>query len=130
MNPSPRLWIIALPAGIELLNSNDRDGHWARRKRVTENLRITTGWLARSARMPALQRAHVVAVYEPPDRRRRDPANLYPSFKACVDGLVDAGVLPDDDSAHLDGPDARIGTVCPGGRIVLHVRELAALLRR
>jgi hypothetical protein len=39
------------------------------------------------------------------------------------DGLVDAGVLPDDDAAHLDGPDMRIGDVCHGGRLVLHLTE-------
>jgi hypothetical protein len=111
---------------MELLNANDRDGHWARRKRVTAALREGAGWLARTGRVPALQRAHILAVYEPPDRRRRDPANLYPSFKACIDGLVDAGVLPDDDAAHLDGPDMRIGDVCRGGRLILCLTEVAA----
>ena len=117
---------IALPSGMELLNANDRDGHWARRKRVTAALREGAGWLARTGRVPALQRAHILAVYEPPDRRRRDPANLYASFKACIDGLVDAGVLPDDDAAHLDGPDMRIGDVCRGGRLILCLTEVAA----
>ena len=111
---------------MELLNSNDRDGHWARRKRITEALREAAGWAARAERIPRLKRAYVLGVYEPPDRRRRDPANLYPSFKACVDGLVDARVLPDDDAAHLDGPDMRLGAVCRRGRLVLHVTELAA----
>ena len=30
-----------------------------------------------------------------------------PTAKAVVDGLVDAGVLPDDDAKHLLGPDLR-----------------------
>jgi crossover junction endodeoxyribonuclease RusA len=30
------------------------------------------------------------------DARRRDPHNLAPTVKAIVDGLVDAGVWPDD----------------------------------
>lgn len=119
-----RTYTIALPPGLELLNANDRDAHWARRKRVTEALREATGWSARTQRIPALQRAYILGVYEPPDRRRRDPANLYPSFKACVDGLVDAGVLPDDDAAHLEGPDMRLGEVCRRGRLVLHVTEV------
>lgn len=34
--------------------------------------------------------------YLPRDRRRRDPSNLMPTQKAVVDGLVDAGVVPDD----------------------------------
>ena len=30
-----------------------------------------------------------------------------PALKALVDGLVDAGLLPDDSTAHLQGPDTR-----------------------
>lgn len=121
----PRTYTIALGAGLELLNANDRDGHWARRKRITDTLRQAAGWAARGQHIPLLDRAHVLGVYEPPDRRRRDPANLYPSFKACIDGLVDAGVLPDDDAAHLDGPDMRLGEVCRKGRLVLRITEIA-----
>jgi crossover junction endodeoxyribonuclease RusA len=120
----PRSWTVELPPGMDLLNSNDRDGHWARRKRITEALRAAAGWAARQQKIPPLERAAIVAVYEPPDRRRRDPQNWQPSFKACVDGLVDARVLPDDDSRHLDGPDPRLGEVCKGGRIVLHITEV------
>lgn len=114
-----------MPAGMELLNSNDRDSHWGRRKKVTEALREAAGWKARQLRIPPLQRAHILAEYQPPDRRRRDPANLYPSVKACVDGIcLDAKVLADDDAEHLDGPDMRLGDVFPLGRLVLVLTEL------
>ena len=116
-----RTWRIVLPAGMDLLNANHRT-HWARKARVTRVIRQAAAWC--SFEVPLLQRAHVEGVYEPPDKRRRDPANLYPSFKAAIDGLVDAGVLPDDDSAHLVGPDMRLGPVHPGGRLVLIVTEL------
>ena len=119
MIPPSRQWTITLPPGLPLLNANDRDGHWARRKRLAAALRETTGWLARVQRIPRLGHVHIAAVYEPPDRRRRDPANWQPSFKACVDGLVDAGVVADDDASHVTGPDPRLGPVCRGGRIVL-----------
>lgn len=118
-----RTWTVVMPCGIQLLNANDRR-HWRAKARITANLRTTAAWSARVAHVPHINRAHILAVIEPPDRRRRDPANAYPSVKACVDGLVDAGVLPDDDAAHLDGPDMRLGEVHPGGRIVLHITEL------
>jgi crossover junction endodeoxyribonuclease RusA len=121
---TPRTWRIEFPAGMELLNANDRT-HWSAKAPVTKALRWAAFCLARSGLVPQLDRAHVEAVYEPPDRRRRDPANLYPSIKACVDGLVDARVLPDDDAAHLVGPDMRLGDVRPGGRIVLIVTDLS-----
>jgi hypothetical protein len=34
-------------------------------------------------------------------RRDQDPANCMPSGKACIDGLVDAGVVDDDDGDHV-----------------------------
>ena len=120
---TPRTWTIALPAGTELLNSNDRL-HWRAKARITAELRRTAGWLAQAARVPHLERVHILAVLEPPDRRRRDPANIYPAVKACVDGLVDVRVLDDDDAEHLDGPDMRLGGVHPGGRLVLIITEM------
>lgn len=41
------------------------------------------------------------------DNRRRDPGNWYPTAKAIVDGLVDAGILIDDDHTKVVGPDMR-----------------------
>lgn len=118
-----RAWRIELPARMDLLNANHRT-HWRKRANTTRLLRAAAFVCAKAAKVPPLQRAHVVGIYEPPNKRRRDAANLYPSFKAAIDGLVDAGVLPDDDSAHLDGPDMRLGPVHPGGRLVLIVTEL------
>jgi len=115
-----------MPAGMALLNSNDRHG-WRYKARLTKDLRETAGWAARIMRIPRLERAHILAEYQPPDRRKRDAANYYPSVKACVDGIcTDAGVLADDDSAHLDGPDMRLGPVHPLGRLVFTITELAA----
>lgn len=34
-------------------------------------------------------------------RYRQDIGNCYPSAKACIDGIVDAGVIADDDDTHL-----------------------------
>jgi len=121
---APRAWRIEMPAGAELLNSNDRDGHWGRRKRVTGELRQAAGWLAKAQRIPRLERAHILAILQPPDNRKRDPGNWYPSYKACIDGMVDAGILPDDYAKYLDGPDPRLGDVFPRGRIVFIITEV------
>jgi crossover junction endodeoxyribonuclease RusA len=122
---NPRIWRIELPPGMDLLNSNQRAGHWGHRQRLTLHLRAAAGWKAMQQQIPQLQRAHVLGIYEPPDLRKRDPANLYPSFKACIDGIVsDAGVLVNDDAEHLDGPDMRLGPVHPRGRLVLVITEL------
>ncbi|WP_438470881.1 hypothetical protein [Streptomyces asiaticus] len=117
-----RRFRVALPPRLLLLNSNQRLHHH-RRADITRVLR-RAAWAA-SRELPFLERAHIIGVLHPEDRQRRDPANWYPSFKACVDGLVDQGVLEDDDHTRVVGPDMRIGHVVSGSRLVLHVRELA-----
>ncbi|MFF8990064.1 hypothetical protein ACF09H_08980 [Streptomyces sp. NPDC014983] len=116
-----RRFRVALPPRLLLLNSNQRLHHH-RRADITRVLR-RAAWAASRA-VPHLERAHIVGVLHPEDRQRRDPANWYPSFKACVDGLVDQGVLDDDDHTRVIGPDMRIGHVVAGSRLVLHIREL------
>jgi crossover junction endodeoxyribonuclease RusA len=118
-----RTWTIALPAGQKLLNANDRL-HWAAKARIVKQLRSDAYLLAKAAKIPQLKRARIDCTYERPDRRRRDAANWSDTAKPLVDGLVDAGVLVDDDSEYLDGPFMHIGDVHPGGRIVLEITEL------
>jgi hypothetical protein len=93
--------------GREWLNLNDR-GHWAQRARRIADWRSAAAWRARAAKVPRLERAKVVAYVLVPDRRRRDPHNWTPTAKACIDGLVDVGVLVDDSARYLDGPDMRL----------------------
>lgn len=95
-------WTIDLPPQ-PLLNANQRLHHH-RKAEVTRRLRGDAGWLARRAGVPALERAVVLAYVHPSHRGRIDPPNWHPSVKAAVDGLVDAGVIPDDDHARLVGP--------------------------
>lgn len=42
---------------------------------------------------------HVLVAY--PTARKADPPNSYPSVKAAIDGLADAGIFPDDNSEHV-----------------------------
>ena len=51
-----------------------------------------------------LTRARVEFEFTYPDRRRRDRSNLAPTVKALMDGMIDAGLLPDDADRYLDGP--------------------------
>jgi len=57
-----------------------------------------------------------------------DPGDWAPSAKAYVDGLVDAGLLPDDNSAHPSGPYPEIGPPVPTGdtRMPLVMVEVTA----
>ncbi len=91
------LTVITFPAPERLLNLNDRL-HWTVQRRRARAWRDAAHWAAVAAlgierRRPAC----VVAISLPvKDRRKRDPHNLFPTVKPIVDGLVDAGIWPDD----------------------------------
>lgn len=99
------LWI-DIPA-TEVLTSNQRL-HRGERARRTRALRWRATLAYRAAGKPRLEVAHCVARLTYRDRRRRDDHNIMPTLKACVDGVVAAGLLPDDDTTHLTGPDLRV----------------------
>lgn len=92
---------VEFPQPAPLLNMNDRH-HWAPRARWTKEWRYVTTthtsvMLGRTRRAPV--GAVIVQLYLPvKNSRRRDPHNFTPTLKACVDGIVDAGVIPDDNS--------------------------------
>jgi hypothetical protein len=62
--------------------------------------------------MPFLYTAACIVYVRFPDKRRRDLQNYHKTLKPLLDGFVDAGLLPDDDSKHLVGLDVR--TYAPG----------------
>ena len=133
--PGPQPFVIELPAGLKLINANSRI-HNRDRGKLTAVLRAAAhkavtecpalmDALAAAKPGPLFQRAHILGVLHPATARRADPANWYGSFKAAVDGLVDAGLFDDDDHTRVVGPDMRLGEKRKGGQIVLVVRGLA-----
>ncbi|PWI08353.1 hypothetical protein DIZ27_23225 [Streptomyces sp. NWU339] len=133
--PRPAPFVIPLPTGLFLLNANQRLHH-RRKAEYTKAIRDAAmeavsecptlmDALAAAKPGPLFQRAHILGIVHPGSNRRADPANLYPSFKAAVDGLVDAGLFDDDDHTRVVGPDMRLGRVVKGGQLVLVVRGLA-----
>ncbi|MEV5953759.1 hypothetical protein AB0M11_08270 [Streptomyces sp. NPDC051987] len=130
----PAPFVIALPAGLKQINSNHRINRHDR-ARLTKKIRESAfeavsecpalmDALAAAKPGPLFQRAHILGIVHPGSDRRADPANLYPSFKAAVDGLVDAGLFEDDDHTRVLGPDMRLGRVVKRGQLVLVVRGL------
>lgn len=107
------------------INANQRDHHYIRAGK-TKTWREHTRDLALEAHTPfLLERVEINAYIYRARNGRYDPGNLYPTAKACVDGLVDAGLVVDDDYQHVDGPFLRHGGKDkhhPGVR--LEVREL------
>jgi crossover junction endodeoxyribonuclease RusA len=84
---------IVLPWKKPLLNLNTRQ-HWAAKARDTETVRSVTAMLCRD--LDQAPKVRVQLSYTPRDKRRRDADNLVGMLKAICDGIVDAGVVPDD----------------------------------
>jgi hypothetical protein len=126
--------ILAPPTSIKTtwINVNQRL-HWSERARRTREWRLRAKLAAQNAGIPRMQRAHIEAVVTFGDCGRRDVANYYPTAKACVDAVVDVGILPDDDDMHLIGPflrrydtpaDRRLGPLPRGIVLQIAVLEL------
>lgn len=99
--------VIDIPAPADWINSNQRIHRM-------QTAKLTKAWRAAAAKAaegvseltpPVRITAHIWK----PRKGRYDPGNLYPTAKACVDGLVDAGLLEDDDHTRVIGPDMRHG---------------------
>lgn len=99
MGPRMTRYIVDLPS-LPPMTSNHRE-HWAAKARHTKRWRHAAYLTIRDAQVPPLGRVTVQLVAYPPVKRRRDSANLSPTSKACVDAMVDAGVVPDDSDAYV-----------------------------
>lgn len=109
----------------EWMNSNQRL-HWRERSRRSSFIRSSVEALARG--IGPYEKVHILAVVRyPKGVGAADPANSYPTVKAAIDGLVDAGLIANDDHHHVIGPDMRRGdnTDARGlWSIELHITEL------
>jgi len=78
------------------LNHNQRLT-WRPKHERTRLIRYTTGWRVKHLNLTPATFLTVQLHYRPGDNRRmRDPMNLTASSKPAIDGLVDAGLVPND----------------------------------
>jgi crossover junction endodeoxyribonuclease RusA len=121
-------YTLSMPVVGTWLSDNDR-GKWQAHHRTIAAWREAAAWSAQSARLPRLARAFILAELRFTTNRRRDPNNWYPTAKAAIDGLVDAGVFVDDNERVVIGPDMRIGQPSTVGRgaLLLHLWALPPL---
>lgn len=71
--------------------------------------------------MSGWRSATAQAVFYWPDKRRRDIRNAEYALKAAYDGIVDAGLIPDDSAEHLTHLPTRfeVDRKCPRVEIIL-----------
>lgn len=107
---------LTIPAPAEFINSNQRL-HPQRKGKLTRAWREA----AKAAALglpPFACPVHITAYVQKPVRNRFDPGNWYPTAKACVDGIVSAQILVDDDWRHVQGPDMRRAEPGPAALII------------
>lgn len=120
MNSPMVSFLMARPA--PLMNMNDRT-HWAVKAKRVKAWRTAVALQARRLG-PVPDPALVQIVFDVADNRRRDPHNLAPTVKACIDGLVDAGWWPDDDAKHVYVLDPEIRVVGRKARPCVEIRAV------
>ena len=87
-----------LKHGNQMISANDRM-HFRVKSQITQFLRkfaATKTW-----KTPVYTRKNPCSVtidVRPPTSRRMDAPNWYPTVKALIDGLVDSGLLSDDNN--------------------------------
>lgn len=87
----PGYWVFEVPLGV--WSANHRE-HWRVEAERVKEMRGLSCILARRSGIPKLTVVQVEAW--PLGKTNYDCGNAYPAVKAAQDGLVDAGILPND----------------------------------
>ena len=116
---------LTIPAPCDWLNSNQRLHRMVSAARVRSWREEAHAAAALSdAWAPFEAPVHIVCTIHKTRAGRWDAGNLYPTAKAIVDGLVDAGVIPDDSNEWVTGPDMRAGEKRPEPCVVVRVEAI------
>ena len=108
----------------EWINANHRYGHWAQKAKLTKAWREQAETQAILHGGYFVGRVHITVTVHKTSNRAYDVANLAPTAKAIVDGLVSAGVLVDDSNAHVVGPDMRAGEKRDAACVVVTINRI------
>ena len=97
-------------APCEFLNANRSKGHWGNTAPLVKKWRRAGRLAAAAAGLPlGLARVQVDAFVIKPIQNDYDPANWAPTAKAVLDGLVDYGMVEDDNRHFVTGPFMHAG---------------------
>jgi hypothetical protein len=114
---------IRLPWKERILHANQRL-HWAEKNRRTQTVRAVVASYADLAKLPkGCDQVRVTLTWRPARRYRTDSDNLFPLLKAGLDGLVDYGLVPDDNSRHVESR-CRIGEPAQPAHFLLDIEVL------
>jgi hypothetical protein len=115
-------YVLDIARPDEWISANERT-HWAVKAAKTRAWRAK--FAAEARELPHMERVHILAEIRSATTRRRDASNLAPTVKAAIDGIVDAGVIDDDDDNHVTGVEFRNGERATGiARLRITITDL------
>tara|TARA_R100001163_G_C5020040_1_gene163092 strand:- start:223 stop:612 length:390 start_codon:yes stop_codon:yes gene_type:complete len=102
MNQVPARWCLEDDEVPWTLNS-ERSWHWSKRATRTKSTREKFYWLAKLEQVPKLEYVSIdiIPLIKSGGGAIADPGSHFPSAKAAIDGIVDAGVIPDDNGKFI-----------------------------
>ena len=82
--------------------NSERSWHWSKRAMRTKSTREKFFYLAKIEKVPQLEyvQIDVIPLYKG-GGVKADTGSHFPSAKAAIDGIVDAGVIPDDSGKYI-----------------------------
>ena len=104
--------------------NEQRRAHWQTVRRAKAEAERHVWVVAKAARIPPLNRAHVEIIWFAPDKRPRDADSLSVFLKATLDALVKCGVLEDDNYRHVPRVTLGIEIDRTRPRIEIKITEL------
>lgn len=121
----------SLAGGNEMMSSNDRICPHFRAELTAHLRKLSTEVALKTYEHPErtmfsdVRPCHMYIIICPPTSRRMDAPNWYPTVKALIDGLTDAGVFEDDNDKVITSYTFRRGPVTTNKkyRIELVIRE-------
>jgi crossover junction endodeoxyribonuclease RusA len=93
-------YILSYPKRPMTTNAERAGNRWGRAEH-TKEWRESFGWIARKEKIPRMKWINVTVQPFQKRGRLQDTAACNPSVKAAIDGLVDAGIVPDDSGEYV-----------------------------
>ena len=96
-------WIVELHGERPWTSNAERRWHHMERARRVKDMRESFGWMAKAQGFPPMRKVRITATPLAKNRKNMmDVGACFPAVKAAIDGLVDVGVLADDDPRFVE----------------------------
>lgn len=114
---------ITVPQPGPWVSMNDRPAHWAQRNGPAQTWRAAA-FVACRGLAPLTPPVVIDAVVHKSRNGRWDAHNLMATVKHAIDGVVDAGLLPDDSNAYLTRVSIEAGAKSASPNLTLTITEI------